>query len=367
MVHRSFMYAHPATDAISVVLEELGDRVQGEGQIDLNVTCNVSPEDQPFPPIHTYAIKKDEESVSASKTVVLSPRPDTCANITCIGNNGQGLTTHPPRNGIIDIEFDERLDNDGRAIVIISCHVSDADQPFPPLHNYDIKVGNESVSNSSSSSFTLSTRPDRCTEVTCTGANTLDFTSTTEEFCPSDPPGDDIMSLRFEEQRDGTDINIEITCHIEALDQPTPPIDTFEISVDGQTISLSANPSVVLQSRPNRCINVRCKASNRHGSTFATELICHKEDIIDVQFSERVGMNNGKIYTVVCHIDEGYQPTPGIHTFLITADNVTLSSSRSPSTAFTPRADGGTEVSCTGWNDFGSTTATKTFCPSGEL
>ncbi|XP_072172361.1 uncharacterized protein [Diadema setosum] len=272
--------------------------------------------------------------------------------------------TNPPRDHIIDIEFDEGLDDNGRGIVTISCHVTDIDQPYPVLERYEIKVGSVTVSNSSSSSFTVSPSPPGCTDVTCIGMNELGSTSTVNEFCPTDPPGEDIIALQFEEQIVTSEVNLLITCHIEQRDQPTPPIDSYVISVDGETISSSSVPSAIVESRPDKCVNIMCEGRNRRGSTRSVDLYCFRDDIIDVQFNERVGENNGKIYTVVCHIDEEYQPTPGIHTFLITADNVTLSSSRSPSTAFTPRADGGTEVSCTGRNDFGSTTATKTFCPS---
>ncbi|XP_072171837.1 uncharacterized protein [Diadema setosum] len=349
-----------------------------EGRNDLGQTsitsiyCPRASHTRPFPPINRYVIKRDRQNVSTSNSVTLSPRPERCTNFTCIGENDNGSASsvetycpkNPPRDRIIDIEFDENVDDSGGGIVTISCHVNDIDQPYPALERYEIQVGSVTVSNSSSSSFTVSPSPPGCTNVTCIGMNELGSTSTVNEFCPTDPPGEDIITLQIEEQIVASEVNLEITCHIDPRDQPTPPIDSYEISVDGDTISSSSVPSAIVESRPNKCINIICEGRNRHGSTRSTDLYCFKDDIIDVQFNERVGENNGKIYTVVCHIDEEYQPTPGIHTFLITADNVTLSSSRSPSTAFTPRADGGTEVTCTGWNDFGSTTATKTFCPS---
>ncbi|XP_071501698.1 uncharacterized protein [Diadema antillarum] len=364
--------APPPNDAIQVEFQESGDLREAGGHVDLTISCEIASHTRPFPPINTYVIKRDSQTLSTSNSFTLSPRPDRCTNITCIGENDIGSASsvetfcpkHPPRDHIIDIEFDEGLDDSGRGTVTISCHVNEIDQPFPALERYEIKVGSVTVSNSSSSSFTVSSSPPGCTDITCIGMNELGSTSTVNEFCPTDPPGEDIIALQIEEQIVASEVNLVITCHIEPRDQPTPPIDSYEISVDDETISSSSVPSAIVESRPNKCMNIMCEGRNRRGSTRSTDLYCFRDDIIDVQFNERVGENNGKIYTVVCHIDEEYQPTPGIHTFLITADNVTLSSSRSPSTAFTPRANGGTEVSCTGWNDFGSTTATKTFCPS---
>ncbi|XP_071501703.1 uncharacterized protein [Diadema antillarum] len=367
--------APPPNDAIQVEFQESGDLREVGGHVDLTISCDIASHTRPFPPIDSYVIKRDSQTLSTSNSFTLSPRPDSCTNITCIGENDIGSATsvrtycptNPPRDHIINIEFDEGLDDSGRGTFTISCHVPDIDQPYPALEWYEIKVGSVTVSNSSSSSFMVSPSPPGCTDVTCIGMNELGSTSTVNEFCPTDPPGEDIITLQIEEQIVASEVNLVITCHIEPRDQPTPPINSYEISVDGETISSSSVPSAIVESRPNKCINIMCEGRNRRGSTRSTDLYCFRDDIIDVQFNERVGENNGKIYTVVCHIDEEYQPTPGIHTFLITADNVTLSSSRSPSTAFTPRANGGTEVSCTGWNDFGSTTATKTFCPSGRL
>ncbi|XP_072172360.1 uncharacterized protein [Diadema setosum] len=365
--------APPTNDALEVEFEESGDLREVGGSVDLTISCTIASHSQPFPPISSYIIKRDRQTVSTSNSITLSPRPERCTNITCIGQNvngaGSSVRTYcpknPPRAQIINIEFDERLDESDRSIVTISCHVKDVDQPYPVLERYEIKVGRATVSNSSSSSFVLSPRPPSCTDVTCTGINELGSTFTVQEFCPTDPPADNIIDLQIEEQNAGRDLLI--TCHIEPHDQPTFPIDSYLISVDGETISSSNVQSAIVESRPKRCMNIECRGRNRYGSAHATDLYCFRDDIIDVQFNERVGENNGKIYTVVCYIDEEYQPTPGIHTFLITADNVTLSSSRSPSTTFTPRVDGGTEVSCTGWNDFSSTTATKTFHPSAEI
>ncbi|XP_072172382.1 uncharacterized protein [Diadema setosum] len=362
----------PPNDAIQVEFQESGDLREVGGQVDLTISCEIASHTRPFPPIDTYVIKKGSQTVSTSNSVTLSPRPDRCTNFTCIGENDSGSASsvetycpkNPPRDHIIDIEFDEGLDDRGQGIVTISCHVTDIDQPYPALEMYEIKVGSVTVSNSSSSSFTVSPIPPGCTSVTCIGMNELGSTSTVNEFCPTDPPREDIITLQIEEQIVASEVNLVITCHIELHDRPTPPIDSYEISVDGETISSSSVPSAIVESRPNKCVNIMCEGRNKRGSTRSMDLYCFRDDIIDVQFNEGVGENNVKIYTVICHIDEEYQPTPGIHTFLITADNVTLLSSRSPSTAFTPRADGGTEVSCTGWNDFGSTTATKTFYPS---
>ncbi|XP_072172378.1 uncharacterized protein [Diadema setosum] len=369
--YRSYATAPPPNDAIQVEFQESGDLREVGGHVDLTIYCEIASHTRPFPPINSYVIKRDSQTLSTSNSFTLSPRPDRCTNITCIGENDIGSASsvetycpkHPPRDHIISIEFVESLDDSGQGIFTISCHVNDIDQPHPALERYEIKVGSMTVSNSSSSLFTVSSSPPGCTDVTCIGMNELGSTSTVNEFCLTDPPGEDIITLQIEEQIVANEVNLVITCHIEPRDQPTPPIDSYEISIDGETISSSSVSSAIVESRPNKCINIMCEGRNRRGTTRSTDLYCFRDDIIDVQFNERVGENNGKIYTVVCHIDEEYQPTPGIHTFLITADNVTLSSSRSPSTAFTPRADGGTEVSCTGWNDFGSTTATKTFCP----
>ncbi|XP_072172362.1 uncharacterized protein [Diadema setosum] len=388
---RPTAYDGPVDDVITIKTRDQGSS--------LNIECHVIPQNQPHPAIDSYVIKadgitlsqssspttalsprprcyvikRDSQTLSTSNSFTLSPRPDSCMNITCIGENDIGSATsvrtycprNPPRDHIIDIEFDEDLDDSGRGIVTISCNVTDIDQPYPALDRYKIKVASVTVSNSSSPSFTVSPSPPGCTDVTCIGMNELGSTSTVNEFCPTDPPGEDI-TLQIEEQIVAREVNLVITCHIKLRDRPTPPIDSYEISVDGETNSSSSVPSAIVESRPNKCINILCEGRNRRGSTRSRDLYCFRDDIINVQFNERVGENNVKIYTVVCHIDEEYQPTPGIHTFLITVDNVTLSSSRSPSTAFTPRADGGTEVSCTGWNDFGSTTATKTFYPAVE-
>ncbi|XP_072176371.1 uncharacterized protein [Diadema setosum] len=347
----------PADDIIQIDFRESGDLTYYRDRVDLTVHCNVAPHSQPFPEINNYVIRRGSQTLllSSSSTTyyTISPRPES--------------QWRPPSNGIIDIEFDERLDGDDQAVVNISCQVTLGDQPDPPIHSYRIQVGNEVVSESSSSSIMLSPRPKRafytyCRDVTCRGSNDLGATTTVREYCPSDPPGQNIISLQFEEQKAGDKVNLLITCHIRPRDQTTSPIETYEILVNRESISLSRDPFVTLTSHPDKCLNITCKGRNRHGSTNSTDRFCYtgppSDDTISIKFSDAPSF-----VEIECHVTPANQPVPAINSYEIKADNVSIVRSTTPYSRLAPRPRRCVEVSCTGTNGLGETTTIATYCP----
>ncbi|XP_072176076.1 uncharacterized protein [Diadema setosum] len=181
----------------------------------------------------------------------------------------------------------------------------------------------------------------------------------------SAPPAEDIISIQYtEEPEENNKNNLTITCHIDPVHQSPIPIDSYTIEIDDVVVSSSDAPYAVFTSRSDRCINVVCTGRNALGATSSSDIYCRGGDVLDIEFEELVGEDNQNVLSISCLVEDRYQPTPPINTFLITAGGRILSSSNSSSVTLDPRPETCTRVTCTGQNDFGSTTKSMTFCPT---
>ncbi|XP_071501109.1 uncharacterized protein [Diadema antillarum] len=206
--------------------------IRGENkEINLLITCHVNVTDQPYPYIHTYTIGADDTTLSSSSSgsAVLTPRPNKCINVTCEATNGVGVTSswlfycpqdapprdivaiqyetleqdgegateyfmpressrstksRPPPDHILTIEVVEIKKRDDQVALVITCHVTLDNQPYPHLHTYTIGADNTNISTSSCASAILRARPQRCINVTCAATNGLGTTSVRREYCP---------------------------------------------------------------------------------------------------------------------------------------------------------------------------------------
>ncbi|XP_071499607.1 scavenger receptor cysteine-rich domain-containing protein DMBT1-like [Diadema antillarum] len=286
----------------------------------------------------------------------------------------------PPRENILFVNAVEIKGEDNLVNLVISCHVNFTDQPSPYLHTYTIGTETTTLSSSSCASAILSPRPNACIELTCSATNGIGTTSATLTHCPQDRPAEDIISVEFETQEDDDDEpSLNITCHVDQENQPFPPINTFLVAVDDSIISDSASPMVTIDPRPNECINVVCTGMNEYGETEATKTYCPTQsepgpeqpgsNILRIQTTEIRGEGNLVTLIITCHVDLSDQPYPHLHTYTITADNDTLSSSSCASAILSPLPNACINVTCSATNGIGDTLSWMEHCrtesPSG--
>ncbi|XP_072176359.1 uncharacterized protein [Diadema setosum] len=284
----------------------------------------------------------------------------------------------PPGENILSIDAVEIKGEDNLVNLVISCHVSFTDQPSPYLHTYTIGTETTTLSSSSSGSAILSPRPNACIELTCSATNGIGTTSATLTHCPQDKPPEGIISVEFETLEDD-EPSLVITCHVDPEDQPFPPINTYLIAVDDSVISDSASPTVTIAPRPNECIDVVCTGMNEYGETEATKTYCPTQsepgpeqpgsNILGIQTTEIRGEGNLVTLIITCHVDLSDQPYPHLHTYTISADNDTLSSSSCASAILSPLPDACINVTCSATNGIGDTLSWMEHCrtetPSG--
>ncbi|XP_072172098.1 uncharacterized protein [Diadema setosum] len=182
----------PAADALSIRLHEQQDTNHPGGN--LLVSCQLKPRNQPYPPIHTFTIKVDQEIVSSTEvpSFTIAPRPDKCTHVTCLGQNGVGSTsvekTYCPTGGddVIDIKVAEHWGDGTDVMFEVSCHVPREYQPQPGVHSFAITVNNVTWSTHGSTPISVKQSPDSCTTITCEGVNEYGSTTTGKTFCPTD-------------------------------------------------------------------------------------------------------------------------------------------------------------------------------------
>ncbi|XP_072173869.1 uncharacterized protein [Diadema setosum] len=279
----------------------------------------------------------------------------------------------PPGENILSIDAVEIKSEDNLVNLVISCHVNFTDQPSPYLHTYTIGTENTTLSSSSSASAILSPRPNACIELTCSATNGIGTTSATRTHCPRDKPSEGIISVEFETQEDDDDEpSLIITCHVDPEDQPFPPINTYLIAVDDSIISDSASPTVTIDPQPNTCIDVVCTGINEYAETEATNIYCPPQpepvpeqpvgNILRIETAEIRGEWNLVTLIITCHVDLSDQPYPHLHTYTITADNDTLSSSSCASAILSPLPDDCINVTCSATNGVGDTLSWMKHC-----
>ncbi|XP_072173867.1 uncharacterized protein [Diadema setosum] len=278
----------------------------------------------------------------------------------------------PPGENILSIDAVEIKGEDNLVNLVISCHVNFTDQPSPYLHTYTIGIENTTLSSSSSASAILSPRPNACIELTCSATNGIGTTSATRTHCPRDKPSEEIISVEFETLEDDDEPSLIMTCHVDPEDQPFPPIDTYLIAVDDSIISDSASPTVTIDPQPNVCIDVVCTGINEYGETEATETYCPSQpdpgpeqpigNILKIETTEIRGERNVVTLIITCHVDLSDQPYPHLHTYTITADNDTLSSSSCASAILSPLPDDCINVTCSATNGVGDALSWMKYC-----
>ncbi|XP_072176361.1 uncharacterized protein [Diadema setosum] len=277
----------------------------------------------------------------------------------------------PPRENILSINAVEIKGENNLVNLVISCHVNFTDQPSPYLHTYTIGTETTTLSSSSCASAILSPRPNACIELTCSATNGIGTTSATLTHCPNDRPDEDIISVEFEIRGDD-EPNLVITCLVDPEDQPFPPINTYLIAVEDNVISDSASPTVTIDPQANTCINVVCTGINEYGETEMTKTYCPSKtesgpeqpgsNILRIQTTEIRAEGNLVTLIITCHVDLSDQPYPHLHTYTITADNDTLSSSSCASTILFPLPDTCINVTCSATNGFGDTLSWIVHC-----
>ncbi|XP_072177040.1 uncharacterized protein [Diadema setosum] len=284
----------------------------------------------------------------------------------------------PPGENILSIDVVEIKGEDNLVNLVISCHANLTDQPSPYLRTYTISTETTTLSSSSSGSAILSPRPNACIELTCSATNGIGTTSATLTHCPRDKPPERIINVGFETQEDD-EPSLVITCHVDPEDQPFPPINTYLIAVDDSIISDSASPTVTIDPQPNTCIDVVCTGINEYGETEMTKTYCPPQleagpeqpgsNILRIETTEIRGEGNLVTLIITCHVDLSDQPYPHLHTYTITADNDTLSSSSCASAILSPLPDACINVTCSATNGIGDTLSWMEHCrteiPSG--
>ncbi|XP_072180041.1 uncharacterized protein [Diadema setosum] len=279
----------------------------------------------------------------------------------------------PPGENILSIDAVEIKGEDNLVNLVISCHVNFTDQPSPYLHTYTIGTENTTLSTSSSGSAILSPRPNACIELQCSATNGIGTTSATLTHCPRDKPAEELISVEFETQEDDDDEpSLIITCHVDPEDQPFPPINTYLIAVDDNVISDSASPTVTIDPQTNTCIDVVCTGINEYGETEASKTYCPTQpepgpeqplgNILRIETTEIRGEGNLVTLIITCHVDLSDQPYPHLHTYTITADNETLSSSSCASAILSPLPDDCINVTCSATNGIGDTLSWMEHC-----
>ncbi|XP_071478253.1 uncharacterized protein [Diadema antillarum] len=197
----------PASDILSIKTSEFLNK---DRQMNLLILCRANLSDQPFPYLHLYSIEVDGTILSNASwtSAVLRPRPNRCINVTCSATNGVGITSAltrhcprdhaPPASNILSIETQEINGEGSEVILVITCHISLQDQPFPHLHTYTIGVDNTTISSSSCASALFRPRPHkRCINVACSGTNGIGWTFTSLRHCRTfDSKKDPIAGLR---------------------------------------------------------------------------------------------------------------------------------------------------------------------------
>ncbi|XP_072163148.1 uncharacterized protein [Diadema setosum] len=376
----------PGDNIILIQIRHLQDEHETN---DLNITCHVNPCDQPFPPIGTYEISIDDviQSSSSSPTVTLDPLPSGCVEISCTGDNEIGRTTttqtyctkscetsgDPPAADILSIKTSEFLDKDRQMNLLILCRANLSDQSYPYLHSYSIGVDGTMLSNASWTSAVLRPRPNRCINVTCSASNGVGITSTLAKHCPRDPPAPNIISIKVEEDKDEWGTNLSISCHVDPIDQPFPPIGVFEITADGDILSRTNASATNMEGQPNRCIDISCTGINQFGETVSTRNYCPLRtgqappvrNILSIETQEIKAEGSQVILIITCHISLQDQPFPHLHTYTIGVDNTTISSSSCASAVIRPRPGNRCiNVTCTGTNGIGWTYTSAEHCPT---
>ncbi|XP_071482050.1 uncharacterized protein [Diadema antillarum] len=363
----------PNQRAVSVHFRELEECTALKS---LLIICNVDVNDQPNPYIHTYEIEVDETTLSSSNSSValLAPRPNKCIDVSCTVSNDIGSSTSSrnfcphdsPAADIISIRVVENRQADYPGNITVHCHVDPSDQPYPPIEEYEVQT--EETAHRASrnqSSVIISPLPNKCINITCIGRNQYGMTSSNSSYCPGAHPAEDIITIQYtEEPEENNNNNLTITCHIDPVHQSPIPIDSYTIEIDDVVLSSSDAPYAVFTSRSDRCINVVCTGRNALGATTSSDIYCQGGDVLDIEFEELVGEDYRNLLSISCNVEDRYQPTPPINTFLITASGRILPSSNSSSVTLDPRPETCTRVTCTGQNDFGSTTKSRTFCPT---
>ncbi|XP_072163161.1 uncharacterized protein [Diadema setosum] len=126
----------------------------------------------------------------------MEDQPNRCIDISCTGISqfGETFSTRNfcpvktgharPASNILSIKTQEINGEGSQVILVITCHVSLQDQPFPHLHTYTIGVDNTAISSSSCASALFRPRPhNRCINITCSGTNGIGWTFTSLEHC----------------------------------------------------------------------------------------------------------------------------------------------------------------------------------------
>ncbi|XP_071500205.1 uncharacterized protein [Diadema antillarum] len=85
--------------------------------------------------------------------------------------------------------------------------------------------------------------------------------------------------------------------------------------------------------------------------------------ILSIETTEIRGEDNVVSLFIVCHVNVTAQPSPSFHTYTISADNINISSSSSASTLFAPRPNKCIDITCSGSNGHGATSARLEHCP----
>ncbi|XP_071500347.1 uncharacterized protein [Diadema antillarum] len=384
---RTLQVQHPPAD--NIISIKIVDNEDGQETDGLQITCHVTPCDQPFPLIGTYEIAIDDviQSSSSSPSVTLDPLPSGCVEISCTGINEIGRTTttrthcvrscetsgEPPAADVLSIKTSEFLDKDRQMNLLILCRANLSDQSYPYLHSYSIGVDGTTLSNASWTSAVLRPRPNRCINVTCSATNGVGITSASARHCPRDPPAPKIISIKVEEDDDDWGTNLNISCHVDPIDQPFPPIGVFEIAADEDILSRSNASSTIMEDRPQRCIDISCTGTNQFGETVSTRNYCPlrtvhappANNILSIETQEINGEGSQVILVITCHISLQEQPYPHLHTYTIGVDNITLSSSSCASALFRPRPGNRCiNVTCSGTNGIGWTYTSVEHCPT---
>ncbi|XP_072182309.1 uncharacterized protein [Diadema setosum] len=374
----------PSDNIIVIQISHIEDEHETN---DLKITCHVNPCDQPFPPIEAYEIAIDDviQPSSSSPTVTLDPLPSGCVELSCTGINEIGNTTtaqtyctksceingEPPAADILSIKTSEFLDKDRQMNLLILCRANLSDQPYPYLHSYSIGVDGTILSNASWPSAVLRPRPNRCINVTCSATNGVGMTSVLARHCPRDPPAPNIISIKVEEDEDEWGTNLNISCHVDPIIQPFPPIGVFEITADGNILSRSNASSTIMEDQPNRCIDISCTGINQFGDTVSTRNYCPvrtghappASKILSIEIKNINDEESQVILVITCHISPEDQPAPHLHTYTIGVDNTTLSSSSCASALFRPRQHNRCiNITCSGTNGIGRTYTSLEHC-----
>ncbi|XP_071500207.1 scavenger receptor cysteine-rich domain-containing protein DMBT1-like [Diadema antillarum] len=107
----------------------------------------------------------------------------------------------------------------------------------------------------------------------------------------------------------------------------------------------------------------RLQLSGSGGGSCDGDGVQPNAGILSIETTEIRGEDNVVSLFIVCHVNVTAQPSPPIHTYIISADNVNISSSSSASTLFAPRPNKCIDITCSGTNGHGATSAGLEHCP----